>query len=119
VKNTHFIRTTEDRYVEIEAGLLPDSLIHQLQHKLTKNIYKKASGFKSDKIEVLALSYDFAKSEVERIGKRDLKNLIGMAVVCWLYTLYFMKSFLLSTLSLVNMCMSVPITLVLYRLVFR
>jgi predicted RND superfamily exporter protein len=40
---------------------------------------------------------------------------IGVAVVCWLYMTFYMKSIFLSTCSIINICMSIPLSLLIYR----
>lgn len=40
---------------------------------------------------------------------------MGVALVCWVYMTIYMKSVFLASFSLLNICMSVPISLVIYN----
>ena len=67
---------------------------------------------------MIALSIDFAENQIKEIGKKDAKLLIGTALVCWLYLCKLM-GFVKSTASILNLLMSLPVSLVIYKLVLR
>jgi hypothetical protein len=81
-------------------------------------VYKKAIKFKSDQIEVIALSIDYAKEKVLKIGKKDARLLLGVLLVCWL-SAWFVMGFVKGTASVLNLSMCLPVSLVIYKLVLR
>ena len=49
----------------------------------------------------------------------DMKLIIFCIIVIWLYVMFHLRSPFLSTVAMLNVAFSVPISLVLYKLVFR
>lgn len=114
-RKSHFVKRDDGGFLEVEEAPLP---AHEMQRQFTENVYRKAIKFESDQIEVIALSIKFAEEKIAKIGKKDARLLIGTLLVCWLYAWKEM-GLVLSTASILNLFMCLPVSLVIYKLVLR
>lgn len=68
---------------------------------------------------MLAFTWHYVNQETLRLVYDDFKY-VGMVIIaCLLYMSFHMKSFFLALISLLNVIMSMPITLCIYTFIFK
>ena len=72
----------------------------------------------SDLLEVVAFTWYFQSKETMRLVYEDFLYVGLVIVACLLYMTFHMQSLFLASVSLFNVVMSLPVTLVIYRYVF-
>ena len=77
-------------------------------------MYDLSQEFKSDNLEVIAFTWRFRNRETTRLVNADFKNVRFVLLACLCYMTIHTGSFFLALVSLLNVFMSVPLTLVVY-----
>lgn len=121
-------RVLDTRVRQTKFGFYQETVlkVYEGKEKLErKNNFARASyymsqnDFKSDTIVATALSRNFLFDLSNDLIKNDV-SLVGLVIlVNWLYLTFHMKSFFLSLASLINIFMSIPIGLVIYKMIFK
>lgn len=81
----------------------------------TESVFKKSLDFKSDKIEAISLSVDFAYQQIRSKSYQDLANTFVVAVAVWIYMAIYMRSLFLSTTAILTIGFSIPVSMVIYK----
>ena len=87
--------------------------------EFAKDLYEMSLNFASDEISVIALTERFVAAKIESLINRDYLYVGLVVLTCLLYMTIHTGSLFLSTTSLLNVFMSIPICLVLYKSVFQ
>jgi len=78
-----------------------------------------AENFDAENMDLVAFTWRFRNSESYRLINADF-NLIGfLLIACLGYMIIHTGSFFLSLISLLNIFMSIPVALVIYRYIFQ
>lgn len=78
----------------------------ELAQKFTEN---------SENLETIAFSWYYQKTERWNVANGDFKYVVMMFFTCFCYMCFHMQSIFLAFISLFNVLMSIPITMVIYN----
>ena len=70
-------------------------------------------------MEVISFTMRFQKEETSRLVNEDIKNVGFVFIACLLYIVFHTKSLFLASVSLLNVLMSVPISIFVYNSIFK
>jgi predicted RND superfamily exporter protein len=85
--------------------------------KLGKTVFKASEDFESDGMEVIAFTWRFRNNETKKLINEDFMFVGLVFIACLAYMTFHTGSLYISTLSLLNIFLSIPITLVIYTYV--
>jgi len=74
---------------------------------------------RSENLEAVAFTFYWGKHEIIYVANSDFKLVGGLFVACSCYMAFHMKSIFLAIVSLTNILMSIPITMVIYHYVMK
>lgn len=74
-----------NKWKEVITDKVEGDELDQLLIDFARSAYDLAQSFPSDKIEVIALSTRFAKTETNRLANQDMIFVLSVIVVCILY----------------------------------
>lgn len=120
-------RVYETRVRETRFGFWEETIIKDfdgeerdaVRLQLAQYAYDLGINWESDNLQVLALSSNLRKHVLDRAIADDMKFLVLVVVACLTYMAIHLRSLFLATLNLLNIFMSVPLSLVAYRYIFQ
>ena len=119
IKNakTRIVKTAEGTYQEVQTGKysieeFDDIRMQWGAHAL--EISKKFNDLSSN-LETVAFSWFYQKKERINVANSDFYQVGIMIISCMCYMCFHMQSIFLAFVSLFNVVMSIPITMVIYR----
>lgn len=110
---------TQNSYEENIVAKFSGHALDHIKLKFAQNAFELSQQFKSDSIEVIAMSWRFREQQVQQYLNSDLQYIGYVVLTCFLYMIFHLRSLYFSILSLLNIAFSVPISMLIYRHVFE
>lgn len=82
-------------------------------------MFDLSQNWQSENLEVIAFSTTFRDRESNRLIQEDIKKVGFVLIACLIYTMIHLKSIFLGLISLFNMFMTVPITMLIYKKILQ
>lgn len=89
----------------------------EIKIEFGKQAYKLANKFKSKGLEVILLSSKLADVLMTETVYKDMSLTFACVGFIWVYMTFHLKSFFLSSMSMLNISMSIPVSLVIYKMI--
>ena len=89
-----------------------------LRKSFAQFVFDESLKFKSDNLETISFTWRFQNRETGRLIDEDIKNVGFVFVACLIYMIFHTRSVFLAVYSLLNMFMSIPISMFIYKEVF-
>jgi predicted RND superfamily exporter protein len=107
-------------YEEVPVGRYSDNAMHKRRMQWGQLVMQESVRFseQSELLDVVAFTWSYQQEETMRLVYEDFLYVGLVIVACLLYMTFHMQSLFLASVSLFNVVMSLPVTLVIYRYVF-
>lgn len=118
IAKSGFVRTGADSFKEVALEVIDEGEVITMMNDFAQHVFDKSLAFESDLIEVISLSIDYAKQQISAKGHEDMLKTLLVAFICWLYMTLYMKSLFLSTMAILTIVLSLPVSIVIYKGIF-
>ena len=119
ITNSKVVMINETYYQEQVTESFSEEEVNHILFKFADQKYKGSLNFRSDEIDVVATTFSYSLKETERLMREDLVTVVFVVVVVFLYFCWYLGSIFLAVSSVINIVMSIPITLIIYYYVFK
>lgn len=97
---------------------LTDSQAKEEYKSLVMKVYDMQYDFDSDDLEVCIFTYNLAFQMILDYTYEDLLICLMCGIFIWLYLIFHIRSFFVGSFAMINIFMSIPLTVVVYHYIF-
>ena len=110
-------KTEQGKWIETKTYPYTGFELEQIRFKFGKMVFEYGQKFKpkSDGLEIIAFTWNFRNKETVNVLNADFKNIGFVFIGCLAYMTIHTGSLFIAFTSLINILMSVPIALIIYR----
>ena len=105
-------------YEELVSKIYAGERLDEMRMNLGSNAYELSKQFESDELEVIAFTWRYRDSQTQEYINSDFKFIGFVILACFAYMIFHTYSVALSFISLLNVFMSIPVSLVIYKHIF-